>query len=79
MHLDPTAAALLILTAGALFALPWRETDMRAASRAMRSLASFLQPFVSSIRLHPESDLLPAPLQAVRLVVPVRTQRRMAV
>jgi hypothetical protein len=85
MHLDPTAVALLALAAGALLALPWRENDVQASVRALRSLASMLQPFTASIRMLPEVDLLPAPLQAVRLVVPTRriplggTHRKMAV
>lgn len=79
MQPDPTAITLLVLAAGALFALPWRENDVLASVRALRSLASMLRPFSSSIRLLPEADLLPAPLHAVRFAVPVRTARKMAV
>jgi hypothetical protein len=79
MQPDPTAIALLVLAIGAFFALPWRENDVLASIRALRSIASMLRPLSGSIRLLPEVDLLPAPLHAVRFAVPVRAARKMAV
>jgi hypothetical protein len=62
MHPDLAAVALVTLSVCAILALPWREADLVASVRALRSLARLLRPAPVLVGAAPERDLLPAPL-----------------
>ena len=62
MHPELAAVALVTLSVCAILALPWREADLVATVRALRSLAAVFHPEPALVGVAAERDLLPAPL-----------------